>query len=301
MTTIESMAKNKKILLGFSLFLEHILPYEKMEEKARMKSAPMVHLGGGAYNIVKTLESLGVKPQALELFGITGRGIHPQRIAVEDLLKRERFSARLLATHERPSTSYYLVPEGGQTWAFGDPGGKNLPLTAADRNAVQKGAAAADIRILTEIRDDAKEINLVKLAFKKNSPNQVNVLIPAIDLLKSKKMYELIPHIDLLSLNEVEARVLFCKDPQEEDILTLSIPNVLITRGAGEAWLKAGNRIWKASPRKLKQAKFVGGAGDAATAALLYKLFIKKERPETGLRFALDIGTKTLQVPTSYY
>lgn len=296
------MNKSKqKFFLGFSLYLEHILPYEKTEEKARMKIPPVVHLGGGAYNIAKTLETLGVGARSLELFGVTGKGAHPQRTAIEELLKQEKFTSHVLTSRERPSTSYYLVPEGDKTWAFGDPGGEHFNPSPLDSSLLKNAAGLSNIRILTEIRDNEKELVLAKLVFKKTSSDQINVLIPAIELLQSKKMHELIKYVDLLSLNETEARVLFGKGPRQEAILTFPTKYVFITRGANEAWLKAEGRIFTARPRMLKSPKFIGGAGDAATAALVRSLFYKGESPLAGLRMAVEIGTKTLQLPTSYY
>lgn len=289
-----------KYFLGFSVFLEHLLYYDKTEEKARPDIPPEVQLGGSSFNIAKSLEALGVPARDLLLAGKTSLAESAHRITTRYLLDLERMRTTLLPVQERAATSYYLIPRRGETWAFGYPGGKILK-SAKNSLAMIKQYKEARIRIITELSADPRELELAKEIFKKNIKNQINVLIPSQSLILSKKaIKEIIRTVDLLACNAAEAKYLWGKFPTKSDVLKFPVPYIFITRGGGEAWLKVNNKIYSAYPQPVRRQKHVGGAGDAATAVLVFSLFIKNKDPLTSLRTALSAGRKVLLSSQSY-
>src|SRR3989338_124523 len=93
--------ENKKIAIGFTIFLEHILPYENREEKGVMEKPPIVQFGGGAWNVAKTLESLGASAKTIFLFGVSSKENSADSSAIEFLLKKENISYKLIPVQER--------------------------------------------------------------------------------------------------------------------------------------------------------------------------------------------------------
>lgn len=290
---------DKKIVAGFGIFLEYLLYYERKEEKGRVFIPPVAQLGGGAFNILKTLQALGVRVPNLNLLGFSSLGKNTQEAALSFLLNQERISSKLLHVKSRILSSYYLIPREGKTWAFGDTGGE-MQLGRSDIESVSKTGRESDIKIAVEISANMKEIKVAKILLEKYRSGQISVLVPSGALLRSSNKNTLFKYADLLALNEHESRILFGRNPTRKDILKLDPPLVLITRGPREAWLKVHDKIYTAKPKILKKPLYIGGAGDATVAALIYKLFIQNEYPQTALDFSMEIGRKTLLMPTSY-
>lgn len=291
-----------KIVVGFTIFLEHILHYEGKEEKGRMAMPPRVHLGGGGYNIVKTLETLGVKRQNLFFLGMVGGGVgDPEREGVRSLLSKETMRYTLFPLREWTSTSFYLIPQKGNTWAMGYRGNPLRRLDPHHIRAVSHASERAGLRILNEVSSDPNELVLAKVFFKKYDPGQISLLIPGMSLLLSGKTKALLPFVDCLILNEDEAKAFWKRNPTKSDLLKLPVPYILITRGSKEAWLKAGGRVIVAQPKKVLAPRYIGGAGDATAAAFAYYHFVKEKSAAESLRRAMEIGRKTLFLPTSYY
>ncbi len=283
------------ICAGFNLFLEHILPYTATVEKGRMPSAPLLNLGGGAWNILKSLSEID---PALKLHLLAFSAQNDVREGtLKKLLQKHAIPVTLLSCKPRLMSSYYLAPVAGPLWSFGDNGGtiNNLDALEPKINAFAKRTA---IRIVAEISSEAKEVRAAKALFKKENAEQINVLIPSLDLLKNKKLGGL--HPDILVVNQAEAQALFQKEPTQQDVLVFSVPTILVTRGSGPAWLKHAGHIYTLQP-KASKAPYTNGAGDAATAGLLYALVYKEKKPQEALAFALEIARKTLLIPTPYY
>ncbi|HBT81326.1 hypothetical protein A2757_01470 [Candidatus Giovannonibacteria bacterium RIFCSPHIGHO2_01_FULL_48_47] len=288
------------IALGFSVFLEHILHYDRKEEKGIMKISPLVQLGGGAFNIAKSFQTLGVPSKKISLVSFLGKANDPDTRAVEYLLKQEKFFYKTFFLREKTPSSYYLIPSRGKTWAFGYRGGK-VVLNRSVHKALKHHAEKARLKILAEISGEAAEGDLAALFLKKYHPGQISGLVASVDFLRSRKGKNIIPQLDFLALNETEAKLFFNRKPQVGDLLKFPIPYIFITRGPREAWFKAKHSVLRVFPRKVKNPPFIGGAGDAAAAALIFKFFYKKEPPDASLRFAMKIGRETLLMPTSYY
>ncbi|GEM_PF-5777287 len=290
-----------KIAAGFNVFLEHILPYRDKEEKGGMHIAPQVHLGGGAYNIIKSFETLGIPKNNLTLLASTGIDESPHRSAISFLLKEEKFSKAIFPVRSRASTSYYLLPSKGKTWAFGDKGGAFRVLNKSVHGSVSAEGRNADIKIFAELSLDVNEIKVAKTFLKKYKKGQISILVPSQKILSSPLIRKVIPLCDFFALNEEEAKTFWGKNPRKEDLFDLKIPFILLTRGPKEAWLKAGNKIYTALPEVIKNPAFVGGAGDATVSAVIYKLFVQKKLPKEALQFGMDVGRKTLLTPKSYF
>ena len=122
-----------KIALGFNIYLEHQLHYEKMEEKGRVKIPPRVQLGGGAWNMAKSFENLasGTSPVVVAMSSMKES---PESAAVEFLLERELSISKLLPLKERMPSSFYLMPRNGKTWAGVDQG---VPSSPAGRGVLK--------------------------------------------------------------------------------------------------------------------------------------------------------------------
>lgn len=290
-----------KTAVGFNIFLEHILPYGQQAEKERMSSPPLVHLGGGAFNIVKTLESLGVNANSLRLLGFFPKKKIAQAATVSFLSGEENFDISFLPVQNEVKSSYYMLPHQGITWAFGYDGGDFIPLSKKIKSIARLEGKKAQIKILTEIGKHPAEIVLAKFFLRKYKKNQLSVLIPSQALLRYQKRQELFTLADLVAVNEQEAKILFGKELSVQKVMQFPVPYMLITRGPGEAWFKVKEKIYKAKPRVVRQPRYIGGAGDAASAALIFSFFIEKMPPEQALRFALEIGRRTLLTPKSYY
>ena len=294
------MSKNSiNIAIGFNIFLEHLLSYSEVKEKGETTKPPIVQLGGGAFNIAKTLSTLGMPANNVNLLGLVARNESPQLQSLHFLLNQEGTIPHLLALKERISSSYYLMPQKGETWAFGDKGGKLSSPGPREKKKITHLSKTAQIKIITELT--INELALAKLFFKKYKKEQINTLIPSESLLKLREAGNVLKTIDFLSLNRQEAELLFKGGVTKDNALNYPIPYLLITDGPGEAWLKINNRLYTAKPKKINNPRFIGGAGDTATAALIYKLFVLKERPDKALKFAMEIGRKTVQILTSYY
>lgn len=292
-----------KVAVGFSIFLERIIPYAGIKEKASMTAPPKVQLGGGAYNVVKTLLSLGISSRDLSLLGVVGMKRDIDRSAVEKLIGSERFFVTLLPIRARTSSSYYLVPLKGDTWGIGDGGGPfRTQATRVRHKIVQSKGRAAELKIAMEVSSDSNGILLAQKFLEKTTSRQISALVPTDALLRSGGMGPLLKVIDFLALNEEEGKIFWKKTPARNDLIKAVTPMILLTRGTKGAWLKINDRIYDAKPMYiLKSPSYVGGAGDATVAALLYSLFIKKSAPAAALRFAVEIGRKTLLLPSSYY
>jgi hypothetical protein len=283
------------VCAGFNLYLEHLLPYSGESEKARMPTPPLVTLGGGAWNILKTLSELDSK---LALQHVALSSTTDARAATQkELLAKEKIRSLLLPAKKRIMSSYYLAPVHKPIWAFGDNGG-GINLGESLTRHMAKVSNSAWIRILAEIQPDKKEVALAKLFFTKKSPEQINILIPSPELVIKKGVEKLAP--DVLVVNEEESRLLFGKEPSEADILAFRTPTILITRAEKSAWLKFEGRIYSALPKKTT-AYYFNGAGDTAAAALIYSLYIKRTPPLNALNFAMSIARKKLALPTPYY
>lgn len=292
-----------KVAVGFSIFLERILPYAEMGEKTSMAAPPKIQLGGGAYNVVKTLSSLGISPRDLSLLGVVGMKRDVDRSAVEGFLGSERFSVTLLPIRARTSSSYYLTPLKGDTWGIGDEGGLfNTEALRRWQKIVKSKGRAAEFKIAMEVSSDSNEILLAQKFLEKTSPRQISVLVPTAALLGRGGIGPLLKVTDFLALNEEEGRIFWKKTPVKEDLIKIATPMILLTRGRQGAWLKINNIIYDSKPmRILKSPPYVGGAGDATTAAFIFYYFIKGMRPERALRLSMEVGRKTLLLPTSYY
>lgn len=284
---------------GFNAFLEHILSYEKQEEKGLIGAPPIVQLGGGAYNILKTLHALGVKEEDTTLVAFTGKEPSAQGAALSFLLSRERMAGTALPVLSRPFSSYYLVPKKGATWAFGDRQLEVSRLSTEARMHLTR-AGGADIKISAETIDSDEAVEATILLLKKYKEDQRSVYIPSRALLASRRLGKILPHIDLLSMNRGEAKVLFPKGITDHALLAYPVPYIFITDGAGEALLKAEGAVYRMRPKKVLRVRYPGGAGDAATAALIFALFAKDALPEHALEHALSVGREVLSVPTPY-
>jgi sugar/nucleoside kinase (ribokinase family) len=159
----------------------------------------------------------------------------------------------------------------------------------------------ADIKIVCEIRPDVAQIRLATDLLRRTSTGQISVLIPSRDLIKSTGLKKILPHITMLALNEEEARALLKAMPNEKNILTIPVQTVFITRGKQGAFLKVGNNVYTAPVQPIAHPRYVNGAGDAATAALLYALYIKRWTPQKALVLSMKIGRATLSLPTPYW
>ena len=108
------------------------------------------------------------------------------------------------------------------------------------------------------------------------------------------------PHVTLLSMNREEAHLFWGTVFGEKELLSCPVPYIFITDGPNEAILKVRDTIYRASPHAIKDPKYPGGAGDTATAALVYELLAKRTKPGVALKKALEAGTKVLSRPTPY-
>lgn len=289
-----------QVVAGFNTFLEHLLSYEGKEEKGSIGSRPVVQLGGGAFNILKTLETLGVSESDLTLCTTFEQKESAQGKSLEFLLAQERFSKVLLPVMERVFSSYYLLPTKGAGWAFGDRRMRVSTPSTSDLSKVRKIAKSATIKIVAEPLTNPASMRLAKELLQRYTKNQHSVLIPSSDLLKSPSFKRLLPHITLLSCNKKEVAQVVGRGDGTAALLRSRIPYIFITNGAKEALLKVGEQIYTATPKKVSNPQFVGGAGDAATAALIFELFIRGASPEQALQRALAVGTEVLGHPTSY-
>jgi len=290
-----------RIVAGCNVFLEHILHYSQREEKGRMDIPPQVHLGGGAYNIIKSFETFGVPKKNLSLLASTSIDESSHRLATGLLLQKEKFSKTLFPVRPRASTSYYLLPSEGKTWAFGDTGGEFRSIHKSIEGVVLSEGRKADIKIFAELSRDSEEIEVASMFLKKYKKGQISVLIPSRKILSSPLLNKILPLCDFFALNEEEAKIFWGKNPRKADLLNLKVPSFLLTRGPKEAWLKVENKIYTASPKVIKNPKFVGGAGDATVAAVVYKLFVQKKSPKEALQFGMSVGRRTLLTPKSYF
>jgi len=290
-----------KIALGFNIYLEHQLHYEKIEEKGRVKIPPLVQLGGGAWNMAKTLGNLSNNGVSPVVIAISSKQEGPESSAVRFLLQRESTIAKLLPLKERMPSSFYLMPRGGKTWAFGDPGGKVKQMDQRTATLLKQTARWADIKVVTEVSDEKEELRLTRMLLKKFRPHQVSVLLPSVKLLKSSSMVGLCREVDCLAFNEAEARILFGENPTKENLLNFPVPHIFLTRGSGVAWFKAGNRIVLAKPRTIANPKFIAGAGDAALAALVLAYFVERRNAEDSVKYAMRVGRATLLRPEPYF
>ncbi|MBI2625670.1 hypothetical protein HY573_02260 [Candidatus Parcubacteria bacterium] len=289
------------IALGFNIFLEHLLPYERIEEKGRMASPPTVQLGGGAWNIAKTLEALGVPRRDMSVISLSSRTGSADRAAIDFLLQRERIPHLLLPAKDRAFSSYYLLPARGRVWAFGDAGGAVRGLSATFRGKLKREGRRADLRVVAEIGDDSRELLLARLFLGSRRGRHRSVLIPSAELLRSGNIRSLYPLLDVLAFNEEEGAALFKRPVRPGDLLRIPVETVLLTRGPQEAWCKVGGHLYAARPRPIRKPPYPGGAGDAALAAFLWMRFWEKADPERALNFAMTIGRRTLLVPTPYF
>lgn len=291
------------IAIGFNIFLERLLPHSGIKEKGSMVASPRVQLGGGAYNVAKTLLSLGVATRAVSLLGTVGAVHDIDRRSVEQLAAGERFPIMLLPVRARTSTSYYLIPPKGRTWGIGDGGGpfRSDAVRRWQKAVVAKGRSAK-IKIAMEVSADPQGIALAKKFLEKIASHQKSVCVPSARLLRQGGIAPLLKITDLLAFNEDEGRIFWKKPPTKADLLRTQVPAILLTRGEKGAWLKVQDKIYDAKPsRILKNPPYVGGAGDATVAAFVLSFFCRKEPPEKALSFAMDIGTRTLLLPTSYF
>lgn len=284
---------------GSNVFLEHILFYETQEEKGVAASPPIVQLGGGAYNMLKTLHALGVSEKDTSLVAFSGREPSAQNAALSFLLSQESMGTVQIPILSRPFSSYYLVPKKGNTWAFGDRRQTVSKLSTEARMHLTR-AGGADIKMATEPIDSDEAVEATVLLLKKYKDGQRSVLIPSRGVLSSKRLLKILPHVDLLSMNRSEAKALFRKGINDRALLAHPVPYLFITDGGGEALLKAEGAVYRMRPKKVARAKYPGGAGDAATAALAYALFARKALPEHALEHALSVGREVLSVPTPY-
>lgn len=266
-----------------------------------MSSPPTVQLGGGAWNIAKTLEALGVPRRDVSVVSFSSRAGSADCVAIKFLLEKEGVGHLLLPVKDRVFSSYYLLPARGRVWAFGDTGGSVRGLTGTFLEKLVREGQRADLRVLAEIGNDPREHSLAKLFLGRRSSRHCSVLIPSAELLRSGNIRSLYPLLDVLAFNEEEGAALFKRPVRPGDLLRIPVETVLLTRGPQEAWCKVGGHLYAARPRPIRKPPYPGGAGDAALAAFLWMRFWEKADPERALNFAMTIGRRTLLVPTPYF
>lgn len=291
--------RRPKIVAGFNAVLEHLLPYEKEEEKGSMSASPTVQLGGGAFNILKTLHALGVREQDTMLIAFTNAVPSAQGKSLSFLLEREQFPCVSLPVLSRLLSSYYLFPRRGGAFAFGDGPVSISELSGRERKALERASYSADLKIVAEPNASLRAVQTAIVLMRQHRNNQYSVLIPSYELLVSSYLKQLLPHISLLSCNRAEAKLLFGRIT-DEALMKYPVPNILVTDGPRLALLKSAGRIIRQKPKPLLRPLYVGGAGDATTATLSYELFVKKTAPEVALRKALTVGRKVVSLKTPY-
>jgi sugar/nucleoside kinase (ribokinase family) len=291
--------KTPKIVLGFNLYLEHILKYGSAHEKGRMATAPRVQLGSGAWNIAKTLEGLHVPATSLQVLAFAGPSSDPDTQALKHLVAREKIATTLYPVKKTSASSYYLIPEKGTQFAFGFDGGKISVSAALTKDIAQ--ASAADIKIVAEIGDIPEELTLAKALLKRTSSTQHSILIPSRALLESGAIKKLLPDVTMLAMNEEEATLLLGAPPTEARLKTLSTQYVLVTLGPRGGLLKVGKDVFHAKCKPLAKPLFEGGAGDATTASLIHSLLLQGIKPQKALADAMAVGRATLLIPTPYW
>lgn len=288
------------IALGFNIFLEHILRYDIEHEKGRLKIPPRIQLGSGSWNIAKTLQSLGVNGDKINVLGIVGLGKDPDSKAIASLLSAEDIRYQTLPIRSSSSSSYYLIPAKSKSFAFGYLGGP-IKKSANNLKIVQRTAKNTQIRVVCEITDEEQDLLLAKTLLKKDAPKQLSVFIPSMALIVSKKLSAILPFCDLLALNDDEAITLLGKSYMS-NLRKIHVPYIFVTHGKAGAVLKLpSGEIMSASVKPVLNPLYVGGAGDAATAGLIYGLFAKKMSAQNALRLAMKLGRETLLLPTSYW
>jgi len=294
------MTENKGLIaLGFNVFLEHQLSYGERSEKGEVSEAPRVHLGGGAFNFAKTLHTLGVPANRLLLETLSSEKPTAQSIALDFLLKKEVFKNSPIPILARPYSSYYLTGSSEKMFAFGDRKMSMSKPPLAVIKSLEKVAKRASIKIATEVLADPISLSLATV-FLKRTKSQQSVLVPSRILLSTKKVKQLFPCISMLALNKDEAVLYWGSMFGEKEILNCPVATIFVTDGSGEAMLKVDNIIYRALPDRNSNPKYPGGAGDTATATLVYELFIRGSKPEVALKKALKAGTRVLSKPTSH-
>lgn len=287
------------IAVGFNVFLEHQLSYCEKSEKGEIHDEPIVQLGGGAFNFIKSLHALGVSTKSLTLEMLASEKPTAHSVALDFLLKQEPFTTHTIPILGRPYSSYYLLSPTENMFAFGDRKMKVRKPSPQVLKNIERVGKQAQIKIATEVLADPTSLALAR-ALLKRTGEQESVLVPSKVLLSTKKLKTLFPHVTVLSMNREEAHLFWGTMFGEKELMSCPVPTILVTDGPDEAILKFGDAIYRASPARIENPKYPGGAGDTATAALVYELFVCGTKPDVALRKALAAGTKVLTKPTPY-
>ena len=277
--------------VGFGVYVEHLVEHGSSEEKEILSVPPHVHLGGGAYNIARTLSVLGMTPT---VYGVCGNMHGPTRAALDALVSESEIPVTLLPVRERTASSYYVMDTARQSvLGVGDPGGNILITDEAQKTILE---SSATIRILAEINSES--LALAQVFFSVSGG--VKVLIPSLELMKSSDGRAFIDGVDILSLNEIEAEEYSQKTINAHTVETFPQPIVFLTRGGESAYLKLEGAVYEALPPHCEGVVYPNGAGDSATAALVYALYTADMKPQEALEYALSIGTKVCQTHKPY-
>jgi fructokinase len=248
--------------------------------------------GGAGWNVARAVARLGLPTACAGSLGTDNFSDELWDASVAGGLDM-RFMQRverpplLAIVHKTQPPTYYFMGENGADLAF-DP--TQLPAGWMDEvkwahfgciSLVRQPLGDTLAALAAQLREHG-----VKISF---DPNYRNLMEHGYEP-TLRKMAAL---ADLIKVSDEDLHRLFPGIEEADALARIRAMNpeatVLVTRGADEAALHVGERVWNAKPPRVEVADTVG-AGDASIGGLLFSLMTREGDWDTHLRFALAAG-----------
>lgn len=252
-------------------------------------------VGGTCLNVAGVLASLGLAPQ---LVSQTGRDSAASLIQKDAESRGIRFEGFVVGDHNTGTYTSILEPDGNLLIALADMGIYETIETAMIDH-VKEQASRNDILCL--------DANLPELALAKLSNVDAPMKVAfTVSKIKAKRLHPILPNLDFLFTNRIEAASLFSLSDDFETFALLealfksSLQQAVISDGANSVMVFENGNLQKVPVQPVSNLMDVTGAGDGLAGGTLYSL-AKGNSLIDAVQFGIRVAREIVQVSGPWY